>query len=179
MATCSLETLLSDACANGFTCLEPATARAVELQLWHDILGESLTAEELIEQACASGFTCLEPAASKAVRLQLLCDLVSGDSPVIPTAPTADMSSGKVGGNNVGLGFVADAPFLDNWQTAWSLTGTGDPSSDPGEWTLEGTPDTADAGSAEGVRGMSPTEWGAIRYRSGGIWSPWTTMLFT
>lgn len=96
--------------------------------------------------------------------------------PITPTAPIAEVTSGKVGGNTFGLGFLADAPFSDNWQTAWSATGTGDPTSNPGDWTLEGTPSFADATSAEGENNRNPTDWGAIRYQSGGVWSPWTRM---
>lgn len=80
MAECDVATLISDACASGFTCLvgTERMARAVELQLLKEIAGNTQTLEELIASACASGFLCLEEQMSNAVELQLLCDISGG-----------------------------------------------------------------------------------------------------
>lgn len=80
MATCSLGTLQAQACANGFTCLDPDTSRAVELQLWKNLAGDDSTLGELISQACSNQFLCVSqsPQLFKSVYLQLLCNNSGG-----------------------------------------------------------------------------------------------------
>lgn len=78
MATCSIGTLITEACASGFTCLDPQTSRGVELALWQNIGGDTSSFGELFEQACDNNFVCLPPALQNAVILQLLCNLTEG-----------------------------------------------------------------------------------------------------
>ena len=80
MATCSRDTLLTQACASGFLCLDPNIARAIELQLLKQISGSTATRDELIAQACASGFSCIgeTPILARAIELQLLCNISGG-----------------------------------------------------------------------------------------------------
>lgn len=80
MAVCSVGTLIQEACASGFTCLDPDTSRAVELQLLKNLAGDESTFGELIAQACANGFMCVSQSDQlfKAVELQQLCNLSGG-----------------------------------------------------------------------------------------------------
>lgn len=84
MATCSLSTVLSQACANGFlqaANTSPALSQAVELQLLYLISASSLTLAQLEAQACANGFTQLaftNPNSANAIIAQLLCNISGG-----------------------------------------------------------------------------------------------------
>lgn len=79
MAECSLETLLADACANGFLCAaqNPNLAKALELQLLKQIAADESTFAELLAEACTNNFTCAaqNPVTANALELQLLCNI--------------------------------------------------------------------------------------------------------
>ena len=77
MATCNLTTLIDDACANGFVCLDARMSRAVELQLVKNVAGDSNTIGQLILQACDNGFICVasDKRMSLAVENQLYCNI--------------------------------------------------------------------------------------------------------
>lgn len=78
MATCSVGTLLEEACESGFKCLSPDLAQSVELQLLKNISGGSESVGELIQQACDNNFMCLSTDLQQAITLQLLCNLSGG-----------------------------------------------------------------------------------------------------
>lgn len=81
MATCDISTLLSQACANHFTCLDRDLFRAVELQLLAEISGSDDDFAALFAQACVSGFACAGDMTTdqyRRIELQLLCNISGG-----------------------------------------------------------------------------------------------------
>lgn len=93
MATCDLDELVADACANGFLCLDANIQAAIELQLLKEASSDTSTLDELKEQACENGFLCLDENTFNAVALQLLCDSAGGvAADIVLTADTGDNS---------------------------------------------------------------------------------------
>jgi len=79
---CDAETLLSDACDNGFLQLaqNETLSRGVILQLFYDASGGTDTEAELLEQACDNGFMAVaqNEIQWRYVLLQLFCN-IGGD----------------------------------------------------------------------------------------------------
>jgi len=78
MAVCTLSTLQSDACENGFYSLSHGDQLNVALALAYTWLGGAETLEELYADACSNGFTSLSYGDQLSVALQLLCDISGG-----------------------------------------------------------------------------------------------------
>ncbi len=73
--TCNLQTLTSQACADGFlNDLTPQQVLAIEMRLLQIIAGDTNTVAQLAAQACASGFFGQTKSASKAIEMQLWCN---------------------------------------------------------------------------------------------------------
>jgi len=76
---CPVESLLEDACANGFlqAAQDEIQWRRVMLELLYDASGGGETLAELMEQACANGFTKVaqDEAQWRRIFLQALCNL--------------------------------------------------------------------------------------------------------
>lgn len=114
MATCDLDALLAQACANRFTCLSPSTAGSVALQLWYEAADETATVEQLLEQSCKNKFSCLDPNTAFSVWLQLLCNLAGGVASFELTLSILSLGEGTIG-------WTWDGPNPDNWQIQRSL----------------------------------------------------------
>lgn len=131
MATCDLDELLADACANGFICLDANVQAAIELQLLKRASGDTSTLAELKEQACANGFSCLDASVSNAVTsnalaMQIICNATAGgcetsETNMVPLMLTNTTPSGvaSASNNESAPGIQAFRAFDRNDATQW------------------------------------------------------------
>jgi len=75
MAACTLSTLQTDACDNGFFSLSHGDKLNVALALLYTWWGGSDTLTELLTDSCTNGFSALSHGDKLTVAIQLLCDI--------------------------------------------------------------------------------------------------------
>jgi hypothetical protein len=128
MAVCDLATLRADACASGFFGLDEKSARAIELQLWSTLAGNTLTVAQLATQACANGFLAVDRKDFREIEMQILCNLSGGESSSdVPTCLNLIPDGATYGGNgdgsrwNLNGGGATAVVTGSTYQLTWGL----------------------------------------------------------
>lgn len=178
MATCSTSSLLAD--ATQFVAVPPGTIFPVKLALLCRIaksLNPSFDCSPQSLLETASCFLCLPSAVLRIIKLQLLCQITGSIVPspsFSPQAPQVNILGEELDATNLDCpDHPVDDPTFDNWQGFSSVTGIGNPTTDPGEWVDLGAAGLGEACSAAWAAAIVPGSWGAVRFLTGGVWSPW------